>query len=95
MKSLKSYITTKRALVRKKTALDIDTIKYLFRKIIGREYGKRGEVCVEFCAYKEGVLYAKTKGSVWSHELLLQKRHILLLMNREIGEDEVRDLFVV
>jgi predicted nucleic acid-binding Zn ribbon protein len=41
---------------------------------------------------RDGILFVRTKSSVWSHELTFLKAHILAELNRRIGRPVIKDI---
>jgi predicted nucleic acid-binding Zn ribbon protein len=41
---------------------------------------------------RDGVLFVRTKSSVWSHELSLHKEHILRTLNERLGHAVIKDI---
>ena len=41
---------------------------------------------------RDGILFVRTKSSVWSHELTFLKSHILTELNRRIGRPIIKDI---
>ncbi|MFA5776965.1 MAG: DciA family protein [Parcubacteria group bacterium] len=80
----------------KKPSLKLEDkdIFYLFERIIKQEYGNQGAKNLKAGYYKNGKLYIKSESSIFSNELLLNKKEIVRKLNQEIGNEEIVDIKV-
>jgi hypothetical protein len=92
MKALSDFLKSK--VIQNKGSLDEKTVFYIFKKIIQREYGQRGEKNIQMQCYKNKIVYIQTQGSVWANEIWLNKKDLVRYINQEIGEKEVQDIKV-
>jgi len=54
--------------------------------------GPQAAAASEAESIRDGILFVRTKSSVWSHELTFLKAHILAELNRRIGRTLIRDI---
>ncbi|MEP7162218.1 MAG: DciA family protein [Candidatus Moraniibacteriota bacterium] len=91
METLKSFLHKKRE-ESPKLELDEKTVFYLFQKIVRAEYGERGATVIESVYLREGILGLRAANPLWANELWLQRGSLLTRLNKEIGEEIVKDL---
>jgi hypothetical protein len=76
----------------KKVGLSDKDFFYLFERIIRQEYGNQGAKTLKPVYVKNGKIFVKSDSSLFSSELLLNKKTIIQKINKEIGSEEVTDL---
>ena len=54
--------------------------------------GPQAAAASEAETVRDGILFVRTKSSVWSHELTFMKAHILAELNRRIGRAIIREI---
>lgn len=54
--------------------------------------GPQAAAATEPESIRDGVLFVRTKSSVWSHELTFLKSHILAELNRRIGRPAIKEI---
>jgi predicted nucleic acid-binding Zn ribbon protein len=54
--------------------------------------GAQAAAATEAETIRDGILFVKTKSSVWSHELTMLKGHIIQELNKRIGRTAVKDI---
>src|SRR5690348_9072138 len=57
-----------------------------------RVVGPQAAAATEPESVRDGVLFVRTKSSVWSHELTFLKAHILTELNRRIGRPVIKEI---
>ena len=57
-----------------------------------RVIGSQGAAASEADSVRDGVLFVRTKSSVWSHELTLHKPRLLQTLNRMLGGKVIHDI---
>ena len=57
-----------------------------------RVVGPQAAAATEPETVRDGVLFVRTKSSVWSHELTFLKSHILAELNRRIGRPVIKEI---
>src|SRR5687768_3922793 len=57
-----------------------------------RVVGPQAAAASEADSVREGVLFVRTKSSVWSHELTFLKATIIARLNQRIGKPVIRDI---
>lgn len=57
-----------------------------------RAVGVQGAAATEVDTVRDGVLFVRTKSSVWSHELTLHKPKLLQNLNRMLGSNVIHDI---
>ncbi len=57
-----------------------------------RAVGEQASAATEPSHVRDGILYIRTKSSVWSHELQLHKATLILNLNRLLGGRVIRDI---
>lgn len=77
-----------------KPVLDDQTVFYVFKKLIHREYGARGEQNIEARYYKDKKLFVAARNSLWMSELRLNRAHLVDALNQELGSEGVVELKV-
>lgn len=75
--------------------LDEKTIFFLFEKIVLDYYGRRGKLVIYPVAFKEHTMTLKVASPLWAQELMIQKEELCERLNREVGEDILRDIRVI
>lgn len=74
--------------------LDDQTVFYVFKKLINKEYGTRGEQNIEARYYKDKKLFVAARNSLWMSELRLNRAHLVDALNQELGSEGVVELKV-
>jgi hypothetical protein len=90
MKKIGLFISNK--MQQKKVALSDKEIFYLFERIIKREYGNQGSKNLKATYFSNGRIFIKSDSSIFSSELLLNKKSIIQKINQEIGSEEIKDI---
>ena len=90
MKKIGSFLD-KRKLIRR-TALDQESIFYIFKQIIKEEYGKQGAENIKPVFFTDKKIFVKATGSTWASEILTNKKHIIKKVNEQLGGEEIADL---
>lgn len=78
----------------KKITLDDQSIFYVFKKMIAKEYGARGEQSIEARYYKNKKLFVAAKSSMWMSELQLNRQYFVDKINVEFGTEAVVEIKV-
>lgn len=76
----------------KKTVLDEKTVFYVFKKIVGQEYGNRGRESLFPEAYKNRKLFIKAQSSVWASETWANRNVLIKKINQQLGANEVQGI---
>ena len=90
MKKIGSFLD-KRKLIRR-TALDQESVFYIFKQVIKEEYGKQGAENIKPVFFTDKKIFVKAIGSTWSGEVLTNKKHIIKKVNEQLGGEEIVDL---
>ncbi|MDQ1283836.1 MAG: hypothetical protein QG620_184 [Patescibacteria group bacterium] len=90
MKSLKDLLNKKKA--SGPLNLDDQTVFYVFRKIIKEEFGNVGAGNLKADFFKNKTLFIKSESSVWLSELWMNREKVMRKMNKELGEDAVKNI---
>ena len=90
MKKIASLLDKKR--LARKTALDQESIFYIFKQVIKEEYGKQGAENIKPIFFKDKKIFVKAIGSTWVSEILTNKKHIIKKVNEQLGGEEIADL---
>jgi predicted nucleic acid-binding Zn ribbon protein len=77
-----------------KTTLDDQSVFYIFRKIVAKEYGERGSQSIESRHYKGKKLFVAAKSSLWMSELQVSRDFLIREINKELGVEAVTDIKV-
>lgn len=90
MKSLGKFLKYKK--IKKEGELDKETVFYLFKKIVKKNYGDIGkrEIIIDF--YKKGIIFLKIQNSNWANEVWLNKKVLIDEINKKIGGDDIKDI---
>ncbi len=92
MKTLGSFISKKT--LERGNFVDQQTVFYIFIRIIKEEYGKQGIEHIVPVSFRERRIELKISGNIWESEILLRKKQIIALLNKELGGEEIADLAV-
>jgi predicted nucleic acid-binding Zn ribbon protein len=57
-----------------------------------RVVGPQASAATEPEVVRDGVLFVRTKSSVWSHELTMMKAHLILELNRAVGRPVIKEI---
>ena len=76
----------------KKQALDDKTVFFVFKKVIGEEFGLLGKEKFTPDYFAKKTLFVKAQNSAWSAELWTNKARIMKKINEELGEDGVENI---
>lgn len=77
-----------------RTIIDDQSVFYVFKKIVAKEYGARGEQYIEPRYYKNKKLFVAAKNSLWMSELQLNRDHFMQAINQELGADAITEIKV-
>lgn len=94
MKSLKNLLTKKFPAKNKisKMVLDDKTVFFVFKKVIQEEFGNLGVENFRPNYYKNGIVFIKCQSSNWASELWLNKNKIVRRINKELGENIIKEI---
>lgn len=92
MKSLKDLL--KKQKIRKSLAIDDKTVFYIFGKVIKEEFGNVGANNFTARHFSNKTIFVQTESSNWASELWLNKKKIVDKMNKELGEDAIKEIKV-
>lgn len=92
MKKLGSFLAKKS--LKRSGPLDEQSVFFVFRDIIKREYGRQGAQHIEPKMLKSGRLIIHVGSSAWANEIWLNKAYIITQINKEFGSDELTDISV-
>lgn len=90
MKKIGFLITQKEK--KSSAKLEDKDIFYLFERIIKAEYGNQGAKNLKPSFLKGGKIFVKSESSVFSSEIILNKKEIIKKINQEIGNEEIWDI---
>jgi Zn-ribbon-containing, possibly RNA-binding protein and truncated derivatives len=57
-----------------------------------RVVGPQGAAATDPESIRDGILFVRTKSSVWSHELSVMKAHLITELNRSIGRPVIKEI---
>jgi hypothetical protein len=77
---------------RAKKAIDEKTIFFLFNKIVGEMYGKKGLENLKPEKYSQAVLYFSSKQALWAADVLVNQKELIDKINRKIGAEELAEI---
>ena len=92
MKTLGSFISKKT--LDRSSFIDQQTVFYIFARVIKEEYGKQGIEHVTLISFRDKKIMLKISRGIWESELLLRKKQIIALINKELGGEEIIDLTI-
>lgn len=78
----------------KSMTVDDQTVFYVFRKVVQREYGARGEHNLEAKYFKDKKLFVSAKTSLWASELQQNRQAFIDALNKDFGLEAVLDIKV-
>lgn len=74
--------------------LDDQTLFFVFRQVVTREFGIRGATHLEARYLKDKKLFVAAKSSIWAQELFLEQENFRQLLNRELGQEAILEIKV-
>ncbi|MDD3498543.1 MAG: DciA family protein [Candidatus Moranbacteria bacterium] len=92
MRSLNKILKNKKILNSKKKDLDSETVFFLFNKIIEVKYGEIGRINIRTSFYKEGSIFLEIKNSNWANEIWMNKKSLIMEINKKIGGDDIKEI---
>ncbi len=90
MKKLGSFLAKKS--LKRSGPLDEQSVFFVFRDIIKREYGRQGSQYIKPKMLKGNRLIIHADSSAWANEIWLNKAYILAQINKELGSEELTDI---
>jgi hypothetical protein len=94
MRNLSELLGARARPVRKTPPLDDSTLFFLFLRIMKQWFGEQGGQKVSPTRFAEGTLFVKCPSSLWRSELALQKESLLEALNREAGQEAVKEIHI-
>ena len=82
------------ALQRAIAPLDDQTLFFVFRQVIIREFGARGGAHLEARYLKDKKLFVAAKSSLWAQEFSLEAENFRALLNQELGQEAILEIKV-
>ncbi len=92
MKKIGSFLAKKT--LRRSGPLDEQSVFFVFRDIIKREYGRQGSQYIKPKMLKGNKLIIHVDSSVWANEIWLNRAYILAQINKELGSEELLEISV-
>lgn len=90
MKKIGSFLN-KKTIIRR-TAIDQQSVFYVFGLVIKEEYGKQGTKNITPVFFRDKKIFVKTTGSTWASEVWQSRRQIVKKVNEQLGGEEIADL---
>ncbi len=75
--------------------MDEKTMFFLFERIVGDFYGKRGRKVIHPVKYQGGILTVKVASPLWANELLIQEQELCQRLNQEVGKEVLQSVRVL
>ncbi|MGK2848592.1 MAG: hypothetical protein ACSLEX_00790 [Minisyncoccota bacterium] len=72
--------------------IDEKTVFYIAKRVMIEEYGIRGGESIIPILYKDKVLFLSPQSSLWSSEIVLQKKYLCQKMNQMIGMEVIQEI---
>ncbi|MEI8103852.1 MAG: DciA family protein [Candidatus Moraniibacteriota bacterium] len=80
--------------VQQPSVLDDQTLFYVFKQLVTREFGAQGGTHLEARYFKDKKLFVAAKSSIWAQELFLEQENFRVLLNKELGQEVVEEIKV-
>ena len=64
----------------------------VFSRVIKEEYGNMGEAQFKADFFKNKTIFIKSASSVWASELWMNKNKIIRKINKELGDEGVKEI---
>ncbi|MEI7621080.1 MAG: DciA family protein [Candidatus Moraniibacteriota bacterium] len=90
MRTLSSFISNKK--LTKPTAIDQQSVFYVFDLIVKEQYGTQGEENVKPVFFKDKKIFVKATGSIWASEIWLKRGLLVRKINEKLGGEEISEL---
>ena len=74
------------------TVLNDKDVFYIFNKIIQAEFGNVGQAKLKPDFFGRQILHVKCGSPAWASELWLNKNILIRKINKELGEDAIKDI---
>jgi hypothetical protein len=84
-------LLAKRKNVSKISLTDKD-IFYIFSRVIKEEFGNVGALRLPPDFYKNGTVFVRASNSIWGSELFSNRTEIIKKMNKELGENIIKEI---
>jgi predicted nucleic acid-binding Zn ribbon protein len=91
MKKIGHFINFQKRNTAKK-AIDEKTIFFLFNKVVGEMYGKKGSENLRPERYSKAVLFFSSKQPLWAADVLVNQKELLDKINQQIGSIELKEI---
>ena len=78
-----------------RTAIDQQSIFYIFGQIIRTEYGRLGAENIVPVFFKERKIFLKAGSQNWANEIWINRANIVSKVNQQLGSEEVVDIVMI